>query len=204
MATEDSNGLVIFQDTDNLVPLHSTLNTLTASISDAFNENVRIYPVSSTSSRSTLVSQIGLSNISVSRPLFVWRSNAAQGRNLEYTTNGSTWHYYPSSDDVSSLVMTAGGSSPTYTLSGYRAMSMPEGTMLFGQFTRSSGYVTNGDRIGTFTPAPTQTYTVTAQAAGNVTTKVAVNGGSGGAITIASAPTGNTTYVRVDGWFIPR
>lgn len=101
MATEDSNGLVIFQDTDNLVPLHSTLNTLTASISDAFNENMRIYPVSSTGDRSTLVSRIGLSNISVSRPLFVWRSNATQGRNLEYTTNGSVWHYYTSvSDDT--------------------------------------------------------------------------------------------------------
>lgn len=161
MATEDSNGLVIFQDTDNLVPLHSTLNTLTASISDAFNENVRIYPVSSTSSRSALVSQIGLSNISTAKPLFVWRSNATQGRNLEYTTNGSTWHYYSSSDDSTGFItsgltfaMESGWTLNSYCL--YR-----EGKRAYGSVTvnRSGGTITP-DANGNFTDAPVLTMPV--------------------------------------------
>lgn len=39
MATTDSNNLVLLQDTDDLTPLQTTINTITTSISAAFDED---------------------------------------------------------------------------------------------------------------------------------------------------------------------
>lgn len=96
MATADSNGLVLYNNGDQLTPLAPVLNAITTSVSNAFNKNARIWNVANIAARTTLVSQIGAGNISVAKPLFVWRGDAATGKNLEYTINGTDWFTYGS------------------------------------------------------------------------------------------------------------
>lgn len=100
MATTDHNGILRVQDTDLVSPLYPTFNALAQSVTDSLDSNTRIYPVANETARAAKVTQVGTGNISSSKPLFVWRANATVGRNLEFTTNGSTWSFYSAQNDT--------------------------------------------------------------------------------------------------------
>ena len=102
MASTDSNGIMRVDANDDVSPLFPVFNSLAQSVSNAFDANTRIWPVANEAGRTAKVTAIGIGNISTTKPLFVWRANAATGRNLEYTVNGSVWFYYDSSADTSS------------------------------------------------------------------------------------------------------
>ena len=102
MASTDSNGIMRVDANDDVSPLFPVFNSLAQSVSNAFDANTRIWPVANEAGRTARVTAIGIGNISSSKPLFVWRANAATGRNLEYTVNGSVWFYYDSSADTAS------------------------------------------------------------------------------------------------------
>lgn len=59
-----------------------------------------IRSVANTTERNALVNAVGLPNITTNQPLMVWRADAPVGTQLEYTTNGTTWHNYKSSEYV--------------------------------------------------------------------------------------------------------
>lgn len=102
MASTDSNGIMRVDANDDVSPLFPVFNSLAQSVSNAFDANTRIWPVANEAGRTARVTAIGIGNISSAKPLFVWRANAATGRNLEYTVNGSVWFYYDSSADTAS------------------------------------------------------------------------------------------------------
>lgn len=95
MTFVDSNGIIRVEDTDAVSPLHPVFNSLAQSVTDRFDIDIHIHRVSNTSQRNNLVTT---PLPTTSRPLFAWRSNAAAGRQLEYTTNGVDWAHYPSSE----------------------------------------------------------------------------------------------------------
>ena len=91
MATTDSNGVLFYQDTDNYTPIQTALNLAQSNLSNLLGGKPRFERVANTTARNALVSSVGAGNISKAHPLLVWRADAADGLQLEYTTNGSTW-----------------------------------------------------------------------------------------------------------------
>ena len=91
MATIDSNGVLFYQDTDSFTP-PASLNLAQSNLSSLLGESPRFKKVANTTARTSLVSSIGLVNITADNPLLVWRADAAAGSQLEYTTNGTTWN----------------------------------------------------------------------------------------------------------------
>ena len=98
MAYNDSNGILRVETSDDVSQLHSVFNSLAQSTSNAIGANTRVWPVANIAGRAAKVTEIGASNITAAKPLIVWRADAPQGSNLEYTINGSVWHSYRSSD----------------------------------------------------------------------------------------------------------
>lgn len=88
MATTDSNGLVLLQQTDNLTPLEGTINTVTSSVSAAFNANTRIFQVANQAARDTLANS---RTPTANNPLFVWRQDT---KKMEYNY-GTGWGPFP-------------------------------------------------------------------------------------------------------------
>ncbi len=99
MATIDSNGVLFYQDSDNFTP-PASLNLAQSNLSSLLGESPRFKKVANTTTRSALVTSIGLANITADNPLLVWRADAAAaaGSQLEYTTNGSTWNVLVTSE----------------------------------------------------------------------------------------------------------
>lgn len=99
MATTDSNGLVLIDDTDSMQPLHPVLNSITTSVSNAFNKNVRTYNVANIAERTALFNTIGPGT--TAKPVRVWRADAPAGRQEEFNVTGSNatgnWHYVTTS-----------------------------------------------------------------------------------------------------------
>lgn len=104
MATLDSNGVLFYQDTDNYTPIQTALNLAQSNLSNLLGGKPRFERTANTGTRAALVTSIGAGNISKASPLIVWRADAADGLQLEYTTNGTTWRtiadkeYYDAQD----------------------------------------------------------------------------------------------------------
>lgn len=90
MGTTDPNGIYMYDDTDPLVPFSALLNTGQASVSAKFSniDPGLIHYVANVTERSELASTF---NPTATKPLFVYRANAAPGARLEYSTNGTAW-----------------------------------------------------------------------------------------------------------------
>ena len=93
MATIDSNGVLFYQDSDNFTP-PASLNLAQSNLSSLIGNNTRFRRVANITARNALVASIGTANITPDNPLLVWRADAAAGLQLEYSTNGTTWHTY--------------------------------------------------------------------------------------------------------------
>lgn len=60
-----------------------------AGFNAAFESINDVVPVADTTERAAVAAAVGPT---ASRPLFVWRADAAERQNLEVTTDGTTWH----------------------------------------------------------------------------------------------------------------
>lgn len=89
MTTTDANGIIFLEETDAISPFHTLINALQQGTSDAISAGVRIVKVANTTERAAAVSA---NTPSTSSPVFVWRTDAGEGRQLEYTVNGTTWY----------------------------------------------------------------------------------------------------------------
>lgn len=113
MATIDSNGVLIYQDTDNYTPIHTALNLAQSNLSSLLGANAQIVKVSGVGDRNAKAAARG--SISKANPFVVWRADAADGLQLEYTTNGTVWRtiadkeYYEGI--VDEQVLLSGGNS---------------------------------------------------------------------------------------------
>lgn len=81
---------------DDVTPLETTFSAMASSIDNILSGDVQIHRVANTTERNALVSQYPPS---ASSPLFVWRANATNGRELEYTKDGTNWYYINTSED---------------------------------------------------------------------------------------------------------
>ena len=90
MATIDPNGVLIYQDTDNYTPIHTALNLAQSNLSSILGANTQIVRVSSVGDRNAKATARG--SISKANPFVAWRADAADGLQLEYTTNGTAWN----------------------------------------------------------------------------------------------------------------
>lgn len=110
MATFDANGILFYEETDAVSPLHTLLNAGQQSVSDAFSGMTRIYVVQNTTEREALVA---LYPPTTSAPLYVHRVDAGSGRELERTLDGTNWQTYrvqpPPTLDTSAIVGTYTG-----------------------------------------------------------------------------------------------
>ena len=113
MATLDSNGVLIYQDTDNYTPIQTALNLAQSNLSSILGANAQIVKVSSVGDRNAKATARG--SISKANPFVAWRADAADGLQLEYTTNGTAWRtiadkeYY--GGVVDEQVLLSGGAS---------------------------------------------------------------------------------------------
>lgn len=83
---------------DNNYSLVSDMAALAESVDTALTVTNRvIHPVANTADRDDAVSTLGIGNISAAQPLFVWRGDAVDGFQLEYTVDGVTWGSVPTS-----------------------------------------------------------------------------------------------------------
>lgn len=99
---------------DAVTPLETTFSTMASSIDNVLAGNVQIHRVDNITQRNALVSQFPPS---ATDPLVVWRADATNGQELEYTKNGTTWHYVSTSEDDTGWVSVtpAAGISPIPT-----------------------------------------------------------------------------------------
>ena len=113
MATTDSKGLVLLQQTDNLTPLEGTINTVTSSVSAALNANTRIFQVANQAARDTLANS---RTPTANNPLFVWRQDT---KVMEYNY-GTGWGPFPPEAPEPNIITISGVSyrkSGTFTVS---------------------------------------------------------------------------------------
>lgn len=201
MATTDSNGIVRVEAGDDVSPLHPVLNSIAQSVSDAFNAETRIWPVANVTARANKVAAIGTANITATKPLFVWRGNATQGRNLEYTVDGSTWNYYPSStDDTGWVDCTINGSGWTNVASEPVQVRRVGKTVYMRGSIHNSTFAPNTiAAVGTvptgFRPARRAAFNVSLNTSANLFMRVETNG----TINVGWFP--STTATATGSWY---
>lgn len=100
-----SQGIYYPDAATNVAPLHTVFSTMASSINSILAGDVQVHRVANTTARNALVSQFPPT---AANPLFVWRADAPNGRELEYTKNGSTWQYYSSSEDPTERMVQRG------------------------------------------------------------------------------------------------
>ena len=86
MTTTDSNGLIQYQTTDNVVPLQTTLNAISSSVSTSLNSTVRTFKVANDTERNALATT---RVPSATNPLIVF--NSASGKGYHEINTGSGW-----------------------------------------------------------------------------------------------------------------
>ena len=86
MTTTDSNGLIQYQTTDNVVPLQTAFNGLSSSVSTALNATVRTFKVANDTERNALATS---RPPTASNPLVVF--NSTSGKGYHEINTGSGW-----------------------------------------------------------------------------------------------------------------
>ena len=97
MTTTDSNGLIQYQTTDNVVPLQTAFNGLSSSVSTALNSTVRTFKVANDTERNALATT---RVPSATNPLVVF--NSASGKGYHEINTGSGWSKWIPANAVSS------------------------------------------------------------------------------------------------------
>ena len=99
MTTTDSNGLIQYQTTDNVVPLQTTLNAISSSVSTSLNSTVRTFKVASDTERNALATS---RPPTATNPLVVF--NSASGKGYHEINTGSGWSRWIPANGVSSSI----------------------------------------------------------------------------------------------------
>lgn len=199
MATTDSNGLVLLEGADPVAPLHTAINTVTASVSNYLSSRSTIHRVANTTARNALVASVGLPNITSAKPLLVWRADAPANRQLEFTTDGSNWTYYRSGADTDDIPWTT-----VPVLSGFTATSPVQvqrksGMICWtGRVSRNAGAFPIGNNIvATATPswANVASFIRSSGVVTNGATPAYITCDSAGALMINPYATGGNNYM---------
>lgn len=104
MTTTDSNGLIQYQTTDNVVPLQTAFNGLSSSVSTALNATVRTFKVANDTERNALATS---RPPTASNPLVVF--NSASGKGCHEINTGSGWsRLIPNNTEWISIYTTSG------------------------------------------------------------------------------------------------
>lgn len=129
MPTTDPNGLVLYTSPDELTPLETAFNTLTASISGALDENVRTFKVANAAARDALATQ---RTPSKENPLQVWRVD----KKYFEINDGSGWKSI-SSDSTKEII-----NGTAYNKSGSIQATISSWTRLGTSTYEWTGYTT--------------------------------------------------------------
>ena len=113
MTTTDSNGLIQYQTTDNVVPLQTTLNAISSSVSTSLNSTVRTFKVASDTERNTLATS---RPPTATNPLIVF--NSASGKGYHEINTGSGWSRLISTNAGQKIGWSAASSYPLTTSTG--------------------------------------------------------------------------------------
>ena len=151
MATIDPNGVLIYQDTDNYTPIQTALNLAQSNLSSLLGANAQIVKVSSVGDRNAKAAARG--GISKANPFVAWRADAADGLQLEYTTNGTSWVVYNNADS-GDLALTMSNGFTGAVGGGWVGVTIRRTrniVLVNGLFTRDSGW-SAGTPIGTVPP----------------------------------------------------
>src|SRR5690606_9654199 len=100
-----SQGIYYPDAATNITPQHTVLATMASSIDTILDNDTQIHRVANTTARAALASS---SSPTAAKPLFVWRADAPNGRELEYTKNGTVWQYYSSNEDSATYAVPLG------------------------------------------------------------------------------------------------
>lgn len=118
MATTDSNGLIQYQTTDNVVPLQTAFNGLSSSVSTALNSTVRTFKVATDTERNALATS---RPPTASNPLVVF--NSASGKRYHEINTGSGWsRLIPEAVDGTQTIA-------SYQQAGQMDLSFPAGKL---------------------------------------------------------------------------
>lgn len=190
-----SQGIYYPDSATNITPLHTVLATMASSIDTILDGDVQVHRVANTTARNALVSQFPPS---AANPLFVWRADADNGRELEYTKNGTTWYYYSSSEDTSSAtVPLRSGFTHNVTLTVTR-----DGNTVFLRGRVSGSFTTGNQIIGDipvgFRPTTTQRPSFTTQTSVGTWASSAIT--SAGEIYVSTSSAGSIVVNLYDSW----
>lgn len=122
---------------DVVTPLETAFSTMASSIDNVLAGGVQIHRVDNITQRNALVSQFPPS---ATDPLVVWRADATNGQELEYTKNGTTWYYVSTSEDDTGWV--------SLTLqNGWSASNPSPRVRRVGKVVSMEGRVTGGSGV---------------------------------------------------------
>jgi hypothetical protein len=107
-----ANGVYYPDSATNITPLETVFSTMASSIDNILAGDVQIHRVANTTARNALAASL---TPTAANPVFVWRADAPNGQELEYTKNGTTWYYVNTSEDDTGWVAItpAGGFTAT-------------------------------------------------------------------------------------------
>lgn len=103
MTTTDANGIVFYQASDPVSPLHTLLNGGQQSVSDAIttiNTKSLITPVANAAARTAAVNaRIAAGQpVTTAAPLYVTKADELERKRLQVSYDGTNWHPYMSGD----------------------------------------------------------------------------------------------------------
>lgn len=110
MATTDANGQVFYGPTDPVEPLQGLLNGISTAVSGKIGAGAQIVRIPNMAGRVGAVAARAGRAITAADPLIVWRGDAADGYQIEYTTNGTTWAGLFTTDPPMARVRISAGS----------------------------------------------------------------------------------------------
>ena len=108
MATTDANGQVFYGPTDPITPIQGLLNGVSTAVSSKLGAQSQIVRIANVADRAAAVTARSGRAITAADPLIVWRGDAADGYQIEYTTNGTAWSGLFTSNPPMARVRTTG------------------------------------------------------------------------------------------------
>lgn len=99
MATLDDNGILFYEETDPISPIHTLLNTGQQSVSNAFGEASRIWKVDNAGERNALAVARAAS---AANPVYVHQADAPVASRLKVSEDptGNVWRTIYAGDDT--------------------------------------------------------------------------------------------------------
>ena len=109
MATTDANGQVFYGPTDPIEPIQSLFNGISTAVSSKLGATTQIGRIANVAGRAAAVSARSARPITAADPLWVLRTDAARGRQLEATDDGTNWYAVSPPDLTRKVAQTSSG-----------------------------------------------------------------------------------------------